>query len=846
MKKLLAFATVTLVLISLLASCSGEGDSHEGSNSQPTHTHSFGEWKTTQHPTCTEPGVEVRYCDCGEKQTESILALSHAVVVDEATSPTCTELGKTAGKHCSVCNEVILAQQEIPMLQHTYSSDFDSTCEVCGFVRNVECNHASVTILPAKNATCTESGATEGVVCDRCEKILQQQSIIDALGHKESDWIVEKEPTDSEAGSRYKKCSTCGEKTVEVTIPSLTDIGLSYTVNSDNNSCTVTGIGSFEGSELIVPEYINGYKVTAIGEQAFSDSAQLTKLVIPETTITIGTRAFYGCTGLTEFTIPASVTSIGNQIFYKAENLVTVYYNSSYSPGSGTANPLLRTDSIKKVVFGGTSIPGYILYNCTGVTEVEIKDTVTRINSSAFSSYPNLKSIVIPDSVISIGDSAFYDCDGLTNVVIPDSVTSIGDTVFSSCTNLTSVVIGDSVKSIPDSAFHGCPNLTSIVIGASVTSIGNFAFKGCDSITDVYIKDVVTWLNVSFGYDSSRPYGRRHFLDESGNEVTELVISDSITFIPYRAFDNAVNLTSIVIPDSVTSIGDSAFYGCSSLTSVEFPDSVTSIGSSAFSGCYKLVEVITPLGIVAGNSDYGGVAYYAKEVHNGESQIVNKDDYLFYTCEGINYLLDYIGDDTKLTLPESYNGETYEIYKFAFSYCSSLTEIVIPDSVTSIGDSAFYGCSSLTKIVIPDSVASIGSSAFFGCSSLTEIVIPDSITSIGSSAFYGCSSLTEIVIPDSITSIANSAFSGCSSLTEIVIPDGVTSIGAYAFNNCDSITNVVIPDSVTSIGVYAFSDCSSLANVYYTGNKEQWSAISIDIFNSYLKDANITYNYILE
>ena len=149
----------------------------------------------------------------------------------------------------------------------------------------------------------------------------------------------------------------------------------------------------------------------------------------------------------------------------------------------------------------------------------------------------------------------------------------------------------------------------------------------------------------------------------------------------------------------------------------------------------------------------------------------------------------------------------------AFSFCSSLSEIVIPSSVTSIGDRAFSGCDSLSEIVIPSSVTSIGDCAFAGCRSLSEIVIPSSVTSIGDRAFSGCRSLSKIVIPSSITSIGDSAFYGCRSLSEIVIPSSVTSIGDWAFSGCDSLSEIVIPSSVTSIGHHAFYGCRSLSEI---------------------------------
>ena len=221
----------------------------------------------------------------------------------------------------------------------------------------------------------------------------------------------------------------------------------------------------------------------------------------------------------------------------------------------------------------------------------------------------------------------------------------------------------------------------------------------------------------------------------------------------------------------------------------------------------------------------------------------------------------------KLSLAYSVKEGTRIICDSAFFFCGSLFEIVIPSSVTSIGDWAFSFCSSLIYIsipksviylngnpfaewngkleclspnyiyeddilfnkdksriisfrnqniesyVIPSSVTSIGKGAFRGCNSLSEIVIPSNVTSIGDRAFYGCNSLSEIVIPSSVTSIGKGAFRGCNSLSEIVIPSSVTSIGDSAFSFCDSLSEIVIPSSVTSIGDRAFSGCRSLSEL---------------------------------
>ena len=328
-----------------------------------------------------------------------------------------------------------------------------------------------------------------------------------------------------------------------------------------------------------------------------------------------------------------------------------------------------------------------------------------------------------------------------------------------------------------------------------LTSIGSSAFKDCSKLTSVVIPDSVTSIGGWAFYNCS--------------SLESVVIPDSVTSIGDYAFQYCSSLTSVVIGDSVTSIGSSAFKDCSNLTSVVIGDSVTSIGDSAFSNCSSLESVyITDL------TAWMNIKFsssYANPLSNG----------------------------AKLYL----NG-------------SLVTDLVIPDSVTSIGDYAFEGCDSLTSVMIPDSVTSIGSSAFYNCSSLTSVVIPDSVTSIGGWAFYNCSSLESVVIPDSVTSIGRGAFRYCSSLTKVIIPDNVTSIGGWAFEGCSKLTSVVIGDGVTSIGGSAFYNCSSLTSVTfkdtnnwsYTSNSDYTGGTAVDVTNTaqnatYLKSNKCWYKY---
>ena len=205
------------------------------------------------------------------------------------------------------------------------------------------------------------------------------------------------------------------------------------------------------------------------------------------------------------------------------------------------------------------------------------------------------------------------------------------------------------------------------------------------------------------------------------------------------------------------------------------------------------------------------------------NSVTSIDDAAFFRCYEL----------TSVTIPDSVTSIGNEV----FTECFSLTNVTIPDSVTSIGDWAFYLCRSLTSVTIPNSVTIIGYWAFSSCGSLTSVTIPDSVTSIGDGVFRNCSSLTSVTIGNGITIIGDSAFCDCYNLTSVTIPDGVTIIGEYAFAGCRSLTSVTIPDSVTNIYYSAFRSCSGLTSVIYCGTQEQWDAITIGESNTYLTNA---------
>ncbi len=542
-----------------------------------------------------------------------------------------------------------------------------------------------------------------------------------------------------------------------------------------------------------------GDTVSSIGKSAFSGCSELAELKLSAKLDTIGANAFKDCSSLTEIELPASVSSIGLDAFSGCESLAYFNYlgdvNSWVSTkfGSYASNPLEYT--------GRMYIKGELLTKVEGLT-------VNHIYNYAFVNCRSLLSVTIPAGFTSadIDSEAFIDCSKLVEVVNKSDI---------------ELIIGDRGNG------YVARYAKSIVTSNGESGLfdeGGFTWlAGADG--DYYLVSYngdATELTLP---DSVRgaEYQLCQYAFSYNQFITKISLGDGVTAVSNSAFYYCVQLKEVEFGANVTEIGDYAFNCCYSLTTVDIPDSVTVIGNGAFKNCKGLTTVVVGKGVTEMPEGVFSGCGAIKEMTlpfagasrtNSDENWQNHFAYIFGTedfdgAEAV-YLWRKNNQNNQSRAGGWWDDEDYAKYYETAYMPAELTKVTISDS--DINDYGFYRVSIIKSVIVVNATR-IGINAFSRCSHLESIELPDTLKEIGFSAFNRCFGLSSISFPDSLVTLGTECFANCSNLSTLTLPKNIENIPQHGFSECSSLLSVVIPEKVVSIEVGAFYECRNLVIV---------------------------------
>lgn len=614
----------------------------------------------------------------------------------------------------------------------------------------------------------------------------------------------------------------------------------------------------YDCKKLVTVNIPNSIK--EIAEYAFKGCTLLNSVNFAEGTHLkmLDSSIFAGCTSLIEFKLPKSDTASSLFGSSSAVKKFTLAKDALLSDGV-----LVGLTSCEEFVVeeGNTSFvaEGGVLYNKNKSTLIRypqskadtsfaVPEGVTQIGDSstqsAFFGASNLTSVSIPASVRTIGAAAFYNCNaltnidflaakdgnnfdlsigedafgysGLTSIVIPARVAAVGGLsrgTFRNNTSLTSVTFekGSRITSIPTEAFNFCTALKSIHLPATVTEIERNAFIYCKSLAAVTIEEGGEILKI----------GNTAFKGTKLSVTNINALIKNVTEISEYAYQETTSTVdedgTLVIPEGITTIGREAFRKANGIKKIQFPSSLVSIESYAFSECSNLTEVVIPDGVISiGDSAFRGCASLKKVVV--PSSVVDLGNYAFISCFAL--------EEADVACDIGYR---------MFDGCDKLKNLTLGNTVTAIGDYAFNGCDSLERVVLPSSltnvgeVPAIGREAFRDCKKLESVAFAENYNpiTIGEWAFNGCINLSKVVFPSNLVNmdavnkvncaIGAYSFAGCTSLTELIGLEILEGIGDYAFSNT-GLTSIYIPATLSVFGASPFLGCKLQSVELMDGN----------------------------
>lgn len=557
-------------------------------------------------------------------------------------------------------------------------------------------------------------------------------------------------------------------------------------------------------SKITIPDTIDGYTVVEIDKNAFENNTVFRSVSIPDSVTKINEMAFKGCTNLSDISLSKNVTEIGYSAFENCISLSSIYIPKSLEvahvrwDGLGI-NDYANDDSgiftgcknLKEVTFekGTRKILANLFAFCNGVEQVTIPETVIEIGTAAFFECTNLKSVYMPDTITEINNDVFSGCVKLNEVKLSLSLTKIGENAFWGCA-FSDVVIPDPVEHIGGGAFRDCSNLASVKLPKSLKVLNAYSFGNCDKLTDIIIPSgVIKCENYTYYNGWTTTYTKIGAFAGSDNLKTA-VISDGAKTIASNLFRNSA-VEKVTMPDSILEIGNFAFTNCKNLKNIRLSSNLYTIGDHAFTSCTSLENIDIPDSV---EEMYIYIFSHCKSLRTAKlpNKRQNITEGTFYNCEKLERVE---VPDTVIAVRES-----------AFENCKSLETFKVTDKLEIIESFAFKN-SGINTIMLENSNAlkEIQKEAFSGCTNLSNVVIPNTVDSIGTGAFKNCESLETVKLSNKLKTIPSEAFRYCYELSKVEIPASVTSIESKAFGENTSLSDVDFGKNVTEIASDAFS-----------------------------------------